>query len=176
MVRTKKQKKLNDKQKRFAAEYLIDLNATQAAKRAGYSEKTSYAQGHYLLKHPEVKAEIQRNMDERAKRTEITADNVLKEIAKMAFCNVRDVFDENGNLRPIHDLPETVTASISSVKVKTFTLPGAQGAEVEHVTEVKLWDKGANLERLGKHLKIFTDNLNVSGSMNITMDETDLKA
>ena len=71
---------LNVKQQTFVAEYLIDLNATQAAIRAGYSEATAYSQGQRLLKHVEVAALIQKAMDERSERTEITADYVLTTI------------------------------------------------------------------------------------------------
>ena len=77
--------KLTDKQKRFCEEYLIDLNATKAAIRAGYKEKTAYAQGQRLLKKVEAQEYLQELMDERSKRTEITADRVLQELAAIAF-------------------------------------------------------------------------------------------
>lgn len=82
---------LNDKQARFAAEYLVDLNATQAAIRAGYSEKTAHAQGHDLLKHPEVAERIGVLMAERSARTQISADRVLEELAAMAFYDPADI-------------------------------------------------------------------------------------
>ena len=75
---------LNPKQKMFAREYIIDMNATQAAIRAGYSEKTAYSQGQRLLKNVEVQAEIQKCMQKRAERTDITADDVLKRWAELA--------------------------------------------------------------------------------------------
>ena len=90
---------LNDKQRRFAEEYLIDLNATQAAIRAEYSEKTAYSQGQRLLKNDEVQALVQELMAARAKRTEITADNVLAELAKHAFLDPKSFFDDSGNLK-----------------------------------------------------------------------------
>jgi len=68
---------MNKMQRRFCKEYLLDLNATQAALRTGYSKKTAYSQGQRLLKHDEVQAEVQRLMDIRADKTEINADYVL---------------------------------------------------------------------------------------------------
>lgn len=80
--------KLTEKQKRFCEEYLIDLNATQAAIRAGYKEKTAYAQGQRLLKKVEVQLYLKELMEQRSQRTEITADTVLKELAKIASADV----------------------------------------------------------------------------------------
>ena len=81
---------LTAKQQRFVEEYLIDLNATQAAIRAGYSEKTAYSIGEENLRKPEISFEIQKAMDRRSKRTEITADRVLQEYAKIGFSNITD--------------------------------------------------------------------------------------
>ena len=81
---------LTEKQKRFVYEYLIDLNATQAAIRAGYSPKTAYSMGQRLLKKVEIQAAIQEAMSERQKRTEITQDKVLEEIGKVAFHDAAD--------------------------------------------------------------------------------------
>lgn len=150
-------KKLTPKQARFCEEYLIDLNATQAAIRAGYSGKTAYKIGAENLSKLQIQEYLSTKINDRSARTEITADNVLKEIAKLAFADLRHIFNEHGQLLPVHQLPPAVSASISSVKVKTFVIPGTDPVEVEHVTEIKLWDKGANLERLGKHLKLFNE-------------------
>lgn len=82
--------RLTEKQKRFIAEYLVDLNATQAAIRAGYSEKTAYSAGQRMLKKVEIHAAIQEAMQERQERTEITQDKVLTEIGKVAFASADD--------------------------------------------------------------------------------------
>jgi len=79
---------LTKKQKRFVDEYLIDLNATQAAIRAGYSEKTAYSTGQRLTKNAEIQSYIQERQESRQKRTEITQDKVLQELAKIAFADI----------------------------------------------------------------------------------------
>ena len=96
---------LTAKQQRFVAEYLIDLNATQAAIRAGYSAKTAYSVGHENLKKPEVQAELQVEMKARSERTEIDADWVLKRLARDATADLADLYDEHGNLLPVKQWP-----------------------------------------------------------------------
>lgn len=81
---------LTEKQKRFAEEYLVDLNATQAAIRAGYKEKTAYSTGNENLRKPEIQATIRQAMQERSRRTEITQDMVLKELAVIGFGEASD--------------------------------------------------------------------------------------
>jgi phage terminase small subunit len=146
---------LSDKQARFAAEYLIDLNATQAAVRAGYSEKTAESQGCRMLKNVKVAAVIQENMNKRAARIEITADKVLQEIAKLSFANLQDFYNENGSLKEIHSLPRDVAAALSSTKINL--------TEACAVQEIKLHDKKGSLELLGRHLKLFTDKTELTG-------------
>lgn len=77
--------KLTLKQKAFAAEYLVDLNAAAAATRAGYSERTARAKGYVLLQNPDIQAEIREGMAQRAKRLEISQDMVIQELARIAF-------------------------------------------------------------------------------------------
>lgn len=152
---------LTPKQEAFCREYLVDLNATQAAIRAGYSPKTAHMMGHENLKKPEMAAFIQKEMTERAGRTEITADRVLSEIGRLAFADIRSVFDENGRLLPVHMLPAEVAASVSSIEVVTSKVPGGEPADVEHTAKIKFWDKRGSLELLGRHLKMFTDKVEV---------------
>jgi phage terminase small subunit len=79
---------LNERQKRFCDEYLVDLNATQAAKRAGYSAKTSYSQGHDLLKHPEIKPYIEKRLEESA----MSKTEALRLVSDIARGNLGDYF------------------------------------------------------------------------------------
>ena len=153
---------LTPKKLRFSAEYLVDLNATKAAMRAGFSKKTAYSQGQRLLKDVEIQCEIQRLANIRSERTEITQDRVLLEIARLAFSDPRNVFDEDGKLKPIQRLPVEVAASISSVEVVTKTCPGTDPVEVEYVSKIKFWDKPKSVELAGKHLKLFTEKVEVS--------------
>lgn len=148
---------MTKKQKRFIEEYLIDLNATQAAIRAGYSPDTAKSIGSENLTKPDIKAQIAKAMAERSRRTGVNADRVVMELAKIAFVNANDVIDaETATLKP-DALPED-TAAIQSVKVKTF---GEDGLE----REIKMADKLKALELLGKHLGMFRDKLEVSGTL-----------
>lgn len=148
---------MTKKQKRFVEEYLIDLNATQAAIRAGYSPDTANEQGSRLLANVSVSNEINRAMAERSKRTGVNADRVVRELAKIAFVNAADVINaKDATLR--NDATEDDTAAIQSVKVKTF---GDDGLE----REIKMADKLKALELLGKHLGMFKDKLELSGGL-----------
>lgn len=158
--------KLTAKQQRFCDEYLIDLNATQAAIRAGYSPKTAEQTASRLLTIVKVSDEIAREMAERSKRTGINQDRVVQELAKLAFVNIADVVDLDSAT-----VKETATgedlACIQSVKIK----PSEFGTE----REIKLYDKKASLELLGKHLGMFKDKLEVEADMdlNVTVDYGD---
>jgi len=151
---------LTDKQQRFVEEYLIDLNATQAAIRAGYSVKNAGKIGPELLGKTRVKLAIDKAMAERSRRTGITQDRVLQELAKIAFVNATDVINmDEATIRG--DANREDTAAIASVKVKT--IPGEEGDIVER--EVKMCDKLKALELIGKHLGMFTDKVNVNAEM-----------
>ena len=142
------------KQKIFIEEYLIDLNATQAAIRAGYSSDSAYSIGQENLKKPELRARIDQAMAERSRRTGINQDRVLRELARLAFVNPTDVINmEDATLKESSDVDDT--AAIQSVKVKSF---GENGIE----REIKMTDKLRALELLGKHLGMFQNNLNLN--------------
>lgn len=153
---------LTAKQQMFVKEYLVDLNATQAAIRAGYSAKTAEWQGPQLLGKTHVAAAIQEAMDKRSSRLDITADKVLQEIAKLAFHDPRNFFDDDGRLKPISELDDNTAACIAGIE----TLHRVIGEDKDGcavITKIKIADKGQNLERLGKHLKLFTDKLEHTG-------------
>lgn len=149
---------MTNKQKRFCEEYLIDLNATQAAVRAGYSTSTAGAIGAENLKKPQIRACIDKALAKQSKRTGVTADRVVRELAKVAFVNSDDVVDFNSaTVKP--DASKDDTAAIASVRVKTIPTKDGDGVE----REIKLADKLKALELLGKRYGLFTDNVNVSG-------------
>lgn len=146
---------MTKKQKRFIEEYLIDLNATQAAIRAGYSPDTAGSIGGENLQKPEIRAQIDKAMAERSKRTGVNADRVLQELARIAFVNATEVIDPKTATVKADALPDD-TAAIQSVKVKTF---GEDGLE----REIKMADKLKALELLGKHMGMFRDRVEISG-------------
>lgn len=162
---------LNDKQRRFAQEYLIDLNATQAAIRAGYSAKTAKAQGARLLTHVDVQAAIQQAQDERAKRTEITADRVLQELARVGFANLGDFIRLTGDGDPAIDLSGLTrdqAAALSEVVTEDFVVGRGDDARDVRRVKVKLHDKLGALEKLGKHLGMFVNRHELSGALEVT--------
>lgn len=147
---------LTKKQKVFVEEYLIDLNATQAAIRAGYSPDTAQEQSSRLLSNVMVKAAVDKAMAERSRRTGVNADRVLLELAKIGFANITDVVDvDTAKIR--EDAKEEDLACIQSIKIK----PTEYGTE----REIKMYDKKAALVDIGKHLGMFKDKLELSGSL-----------
>ncbi len=148
------QAKLNDKQKQFAAEYIIDLNATQAAIRCGYSEKTAYSQGERLLRNVEVAKLIADLKAKRAEKTEITAEMVLRELAKIGFSNIQDFIKKGFEIDDIQELSREHAAAIESIKIKT-----THGDHPSTEVSFKLHSKQAALDMIGKHIGFFaTDN------------------
>ncbi|WP_300685447.1 terminase small subunit [Acutalibacter sp. 1XD8-36] len=140
--------KLSEKQKRFVQEYLVDLNATAAAKRAGYSAKTACEQGARLLANVKVQAEIQKAMEKRQTRTEITQDRVLQELASIAFSKGTDYASVIAGCVVVNDtdeLTEQQKAAIVSIK------------QTKEGVEIKLADKYKALELLAKHLGLLTE-------------------
>lgn len=145
-------RRLNPKQVRFVEEYLIDLNASAAALRAGYKHPDI---GRRLVTKSHVSEAIAEAQEERSKRTRIKADNVLVELARLAFSDVRKLFDEQGDLVPMRELDDDTAASIAGIEV-TEIVSGGQGF-LTRVKKVRRWDKPKALELLGKHLKMWTD-------------------
>ena len=148
---------LTAKQERFVAEYLIDLNATQAAIRAGYSEKTARQVGAENLTKPVIGAAIQEAQAKRSERTEITQDRVLRELAKIGFSDLRKTMTRGGALLDPNAWDDDTAGAIAAIEV--VTRPGGfddeGNREVEHVHKIKAWDKLSALEKMGKHLGMF---------------------
>lgn len=149
---------LTPKQSAFVREYLVDLNATQAAIRAGYSAKNAGKIGPELLGKTRIQAEIQIGMDKRAQRNDITADRVLKEIARLAFFDPRRLLNGDGTPKAIHELDDDTAAAVAGIDIVT---KGNEDLGYADVMKIKLADKSKNLELLGRHLKLFTDKIEV---------------
>jgi phage terminase small subunit len=159
--------KLTDKQKRFADEYLIDLNATAAYKRAGYEAQGNAAEVNAirLLSNAKVKAYIEKRMKDREKRTEITQDRVLEQLSKIAFADIKDML----SFKTVKTLDETATALVGQpiLTYKTVIdlkdsddIDGSLIAEVSETKDgfkFKRNDQMKALELIGKHLGMFTD-------------------
>jgi phage terminase small subunit len=143
--------RLTEKQALFVAEYLVDLNATEAAKRAGYSDKTAYSIGFENLRKPEIQEAIRVAMDERSKRTEITQDRVLQELAAIGFSRTTDFAQIRGGavrLTETDELTDEQKRAVAGIK------------EGKYGIELKLHDKIHALQLIGQHLGMFGGKTN----------------
>lgn len=142
--------KLTDKQKKFCEEYVIDFNGTQAAIRAGYSKKTAQEQSARLLSNVIISEYVKKLQDKLSKKSEITAEMVLNELAKIAFSNVQDLIVKGYTLEEIQELKREHAAAIKSVKYKV-----THGESPSTEIGFEVYDKRAALEAIGKHLGFF---------------------
>lgn len=155
--------KVSSKQKIFIKEYLIDKNATRAAKAAGYSEKTARSQGQRLLTKVDIKALLDRGIDQQCMKLELKADHILRELLRIATADVGLAFDDMGQMKPLSEIPEDVRRAISSLEVhEIFDGQGEGKMAIGLARKVKFWDKPRALEMLGRHLKLFVDELKVT--------------
>lgn len=158
---------MTKKQNRFIEEYLIDLNATQAAIRAGYSVKTADQQASRMLTNVKVQEAIAKAMAERSKRTGVNQDRIVLELAKLALVNMTDIVDKKGEIK------DTATADdlscIESIKYKRSDTDS--GSSVER--EVKIGSKIKALELLGKHLGMWNDKVDVNVAVPIVISGED---
>ncbi len=162
--------KLTQKQQQFVEEYLVDLNATQAAIRAGYSAKTADVQGSRMLGNVKVQQAISEAMAERSKRTGVNQDRVVLELAKIAFVKMTDIVDKQGKIKIT--ATEDDLACIESVKYKRSK--SDTGSSVER--EVKIASKLKALEMLGKHLGMWNEKLDVNVNIPVVISgEYDLE-
>ncbi|PWW10417.1 terminase small subunit [Pantoea sp. AG702] len=140
---------LTDKQEMFCREYLIDLNATQAAIRAGYSEKTARASGHENLTKPDVQSRIADLKSQRNEQVNIDAAYVLRRLVEIDEMDVMDILLANGELKPVMDWPKVWRTSLSGIDVTEIA-----GDAAGLLKKIKWPDKVKNLELLGKHVTV----------------------
>ena len=143
---------LTPKQERFVQEYLIDLNATQAAIRAGYSERTAEVIGHENLSKPQIRAVIDEALAERAEKTAINAQWVLERLAAEAEADVADLYDESGALLPVRQWPKIWRQGL--VQGVDINLIEKDGVKFGEVVKVKVSDRIRRLELIGKHIGV----------------------
>ena len=153
---------MNDNQKIFADEYLIDRNATRAYK-AAYpkvkNDNTAAVSANRLLRNDNVAEYIEERMAERAKRTEVTQDDVVKELAKIGFAQITDYIAVNNYgrviIKPTAELEENKVGAIAGIKESSYGI------------EIKMNDKVKALELLGRHLGMFTDKQEIKAKVSI---------
>ncbi|HCL3594386.1 TPA: terminase small subunit [Pseudomonas aeruginosa] len=144
---------LTKKQRLFVDEYLIDLNATQAAIRAGYSTRRATEIGYQLLQRPEVAQAIQAAMSERSKRTEVEADYVIRRLREIDEMDVLDILEDDGSFRSIRDWPRAWRQFLSGIEIaELFEGRGDDRRIAGVLRKVKWPDKLRNLELLSRHV------------------------
>lgn len=169
---------LTDKQATFVEEYLKDLNATQAAIRAGYSAKTAQEQSSRLLSNVMVSAAIAEARAARSERTRIDADWVLTRLAEEADADIADLYDEHGGLKPVKEWPliwrKGLVAGIETVSERVGEDKYGK-PEFATIHKVKLSDRVKRLELIGKHIDVqaFKDRVEQSGSLTLTVASED---
>lgn len=163
---------LNPKQQRFVAEYLVNLNATQAAIKAGYSAKTAESQGSRLLSNAKVAALVAEGQAKRLDKAELTAVRVLEELRRLAFSDLRRLFDEQGNLRQIHELSAEDAACLASIEVVRENAQPGDG-HMDNIHKIKVYDKTKALDMLAKHFGLLVERVEHSGGLEISWKDSE---
>ena len=155
--------KLTPKQKLFCKYYLISLNATDAAIKAGYSKKTANRIGTENLSKPVIREYLESQMKSKEQELDISVDRILRELASIAFLDISEFYNDDGTLKNIKQIDETARRAIQSVTTRE-----EQGATIENgeikpqffnVNNIKANDKLKALELLGKYHSIFKDKI-----------------
>lgn len=161
---------MTPKQQRFVEEYLIDLNATQAAIRAGYSAKTANEQGARLLANVSVRSAIADAKAKRSEETQVNAAWLLGRLATESTADLADLYDERGNVLPVKQWPLIWRQGlVAGVDVETI------GEGAGYVTKIKISDRIKRLELIGKHIDVqaFKEKVEHTGAMSIVVDSKD---
>jgi phage terminase small subunit len=152
-------RKLTPKQEAFCRELMVDLNATQAAIRAGFSPRNASRIGAELLGKTHVAAFIAAAKAERAAKVDISAERVIREIARAAFLDISKAFNEDGSMKPHSEIDEDTRRAIAGIEVTEIR--DNDGVVIGYTKKLKLWDKLRALELLGKHVGMFDQRVTV---------------
>lgn len=156
---------LTEMQLRFANEYLVDSNAHQAALRAGYALKTATANAYKMLEQPAIKAYIEERRQHFLTQIHVTQERVLAEYARIAFANMRDLYDEDNNLLPVRKVHPDLAAAV--VSAETTQLKSGN-----RVTKLRLSDKRAALDSICKMMGYFEPEKEENGLVINWIDNT----
>lgn len=155
--------KLNDRQRRFVLEYVEDFNGKEAAIRAGYSERSAKARASILLADPVIQTELAKAREAIAERVTVTVQDIVTELARVAFFDIRTLFDENGNLKPVAELDDNAARALAGIDIVNEKRETDDDISVhEYTKRIKVADKLKALEMLGKYLGMFTETTNVN--------------
>ena len=155
-----KKGELTYKQKLFVKEYCIKKNASEAARRAGYSQKTAFRSGQENMQKPAIKAKIAASLDNTFKKLEITKERILQEEADLAYVDVRTLVNsEDGSPLPLHKLPDRVAHALKDLEIQEFV--NREGEVTDRKYKYKMNDKGAALFRLEKTQGLIIDKIQI---------------
>src|SRR6516162_6156611 len=152
---------LSPKQTRFVQEFLIDLIGKRASLRAGSASRSAEVQASRMLRNAKVQKALEAAMQARSRRTEVSSDQVLEELAKIAFANFRDYWPKEGETLDLHRLDRDRTAAVEELTV----VETVRGGVLHRRTRLKMHDKLAALTNLARHLGMFADQRVAEGSM-----------
>jgi phage terminase small subunit len=152
---------MSPKQQKFITEYVVDLNATQAAIRAGYAKRSANREGTRLLSNAVIAREIAARKQAQLDAAELSAARVLEELRRVAFADIRQFFNARGDLKPISQLSPAERASIATIEVVMKNATAGDG-KIDRVLKIKLWDKVRALEMAMKHFALLVEKLDVT--------------
>jgi phage terminase small subunit len=159
------------KQEKFVNEYLIDLNATQAAIRAGYSEKTAKDIGCENLAKPNIAEAIGKAFKERAQRTKVDADWILKHCSEMLTADIGDILNDVGSFKPISEWPKIWRQMLSGCDIKElFDYEKGVKSNIGELIKAKFVSREKILELTGKHVNVGAFKENVAFNGNLTVE------
>lgn len=158
---------MTPRQAKFVSEYVKLPNATRAAIKAGYAKKAANREGSRLLSNVVIKSAIEAAQAQLAAKSGITAQRVLEELSRIAFADLRGLFDDDGKLKPIHELPEDLARALAGVEVtrERTIRKGEDETTSEYVSKVRSWDKPKTLELVMKHLGMLKEKVEHSGEI-----------
>ena len=168
---------LRGRQQRFVEEYLVDLNAAEAVRRAGYRTKYPGKVGYLLLEDPRIAAAINQAKLAQSQRTAITADRVLLEAARLAFLDPRKLFDTDGKMLPPSAWDDDTAAAIAGLEIsEQYDWIDGQKVPSGQLKKIRLWSKPENLTLLAKHLRLLQEEskdqtINIQINVNTSLAE-----
>ena len=154
-------RKLTPRETKFVACYLVSLNGADAAREAGYSAKGAKQRADELLRLPAIKAALAEKQAVALTKVDLTAENIKEEIRRLSEFDPRGLFDANGELLHIKDMPREVRAAIKSVEVLKRNTVAGDGVQ-DMVTKVTWYDKPAALTLAAKHLKLLNETVDIN--------------
>jgi phage terminase small subunit len=167
---------LTAKQEKFAQK-LVEIDNASEAYRQSYdarnmSDEAVRVEAHRLQQNPNVALRIEKLREYQLKRHQATADRVIAELARLAFLDIRKAFDDEGRLKPIHELDRDTAAAISGLEVETlFEGKGSDREIIGRLHKIKLSDKKGALDSLARHLGLFNDSLELKGGLKLTHED-----